>query len=93
MAHSPACKQPTSPWNSEHSRGYVQRSDWYFASQYLSQEKRERDCHEEEEHSCRGYHETWKDAADTCWFNARDSPISLYAGAEGTECRRGHPLG
>ena len=33
------------------------------------------------------------DAADTHWFNTRDSPISLYAGAEGMECRRGHPLG
>ena len=33
------------------------------------------------------------DAADTCWFDARDSPTSLYAGAESTECCRGHPLG
>ena len=30
--------------------------------------------------------------ADTHWFNARDSPIGLYAGAEGTECREGHTL-
>ena len=48
-AHSPACRQPSSPWDLEQSRGYVQRSDQYFASQYLSQEKRERDRHEEEE--------------------------------------------
>ena len=93
MARSPACKQRTSPWDSERTRGYVWQSDWYFTSQYLSQEKRERDRHEEEECSCRGYHETWTDTADTHWFDARDSPISLYAGAEGTECQRGHPLG
>ena len=92
MACSPARKQPTSLWDSERSRGYVRQSDRYFASQYLSQEKRERDRCEEEEHSHRGYHETWTDAADTCWFDTRDSPISLYAGAEGTECWRGHPL-
>ena len=39
-ARSPAHKQPTSPWDSERSRGYVWRLDRYFASQYLSQEKR-----------------------------------------------------
>ena len=89
----PTRKQPTSPWDSERSRVYIQRSDWYFASQYLSQEKRERDRHGEEEHSHRGYHETWTDAANICWFDARDSPISLYAGAESTEHQRGHPLG
>ena len=33
------------------------------------------------------------DAADTHWFDARDSPTNLYAGAESTECRRGYPLG
>ena len=33
------------------------------------------------------------DTADTCWFDARDSPTNLYAGAESTEYRRGHPLG
>ena len=93
MAPSPAHKQPTSPWDSEHSRGYVQQSDRYFASQYLSQEKRERDCHEEEDHAHRGYHETWTDAANTHWFDASDSPTSLYAGAESTEHCRGHPLG
>ena len=93
MARSPACQQPTSLWDSECSRGYVWQSDRYFASQYLSQEKRERDCREEEEHLRRGYHETWTDTADTCWFDARDSPTNLYAGAEGTEHRRGHPLG
>ena len=93
MAHSPACKQPTSLWDSECSRGYIQQSDWYFTSQYLPQEKRERDRCEEEDHAPRGYHETWTDAADTCWFNARDSPTNLYAGAESTECCRGHPLG
>ena len=73
MACSPTRKQPTFLWDSEHSRGYIQQSDRYFASQYLSQEKRERDRHEEEEHSCRGYHDTWTDTADTCqglsyWF-------------------------
>ena len=93
MAHLAARKQPTSPWDSECSRGYVQRSDRYFASQYLSKEKRERDSHEEEDRAHRGYHETWTDAADTHWFDARDSPTNLYAGAESTECRRGHPLG
>ena len=92
-AHLPAHKQPTSPWDSEHSRGYVRRLDQYFASQYLSQEKRERDHREEEEHSRRGNHETWTDAADTHGFDTRNSPISLYAGAEGTEHQRGHPLG
>ena len=46
-ACSPAHKQPTSLWHSERSRGYVWRSDRYFASQYLSQERRERDRHEE----------------------------------------------
>ena len=91
MAHSPVHMQPASPWDSEHSRGYVQRSDWYFASQYLSQEKRGRDCHEEEDCACRGYHETWTDTADTRWFDIRDSPTNLYAGAESTECHRGHP--
>ena len=65
MACLPACKQPTSLWDSEHSKGYIWQLDWYFASQYLSQEKRERDHREEEEHSHRGYHETWTDAADT----------------------------
>ena len=89
MACSPACKQPTSPWDSEHSRGYVRQSDWYFASQDPSQEKRERDHREEEDHAHRGYHETWTDAADTHWFDARDSPTNLYVGAESTECRRG----
>ena len=89
----PACKQPTSPWDSERSRGYVWQSDRYFASQYLSQEKRERDHREEEDRACRGYHETWTDAADTHWFDTRDSPTNLYAGAESTECRRGYPLG
>ena len=93
MARSPAHKQPTSPWDSEHSRGYVWQSDQYFASKYLSQEKRERDRHEEEDRACRGYHETWTDTADTHWFDARDSPTNLYAGAESTECHRGHPLG
>ena len=34
-AHSTAQKQPTSPWDSEHSRGYVWQSDRYFASQYF----------------------------------------------------------
>ena len=38
MVCLPAHKQPTSPWDSEHSRGYVWQSDRYFASQYLSQE-------------------------------------------------------
>ena len=93
MAHLPACKQPTSLWDSECSRGYVQQLDRYFASQYLSQEKRERDHHEDEDHAHRGYHETWTDAADTHWFDARDSPTNLYAGAESTEDHRGHPLG
>ena len=93
MARLPAHKQPTSLWDSEHSRGYIQWSDQYFASQYLSQEKTERDRREEEEHLRRGYHETWTDAANTCWFDARDSPTNLYAGAEGTEHWRGHPLG
>ena len=74
-------------------QGIRQRSNWYFASQYLSQEKRKRDRREEEEHSRRGYHEAWTDAADTHWFDVRDSPTNLYAGAESTECRRGHPLG
>ena len=92
-ACSPAHKQPTSPWDSECSRGDVWHSDQSFASQYLSQEKRERDRCEEEEHSLRGYQETWTDAADTSWFDARDSPIGLYAGAKGTEHQRGHPLG
>ena len=46
MACSPTHKQPASLWDSERSRGYVWRSDRYFASQYLSQEKRERDRHE-----------------------------------------------
>ena len=41
----------------------------------------------------RGYHETWTDAADYHWFDARDSPTNLYAGAESTEHCRGHPLG
>ena len=93
MACSPAHKQPTSQWDSECSRGYLQQLDRYFASQYLSQEKRERDCHEEEDHACRGYHETWTDTADTRWFNTRDSPTNLYVGADSTECCRGHPLG
>ena len=93
IACSPAHKQPASPWDSECSRGYVWRSDWYYASQYLSQEKRERDCHEEEDRAHRGYNETWTDAADTHWFNARDSPTNLYAGAESTEHHREHPLG
>ena len=88
-ACSAARKQPTSQWDSEYSRGYIRQSDQYFASQYLSQEKRERDRCEEEEHSCRGYQETWTDAADTRWFDARDSPIGSYAPAEGTECWRG----
>ena len=92
MACLPACKQPTSLWDSERSRGYVRRLDQYFASQYLSQEKRKRDRCEEEDHAHRGYHETWTDAADTHWFNTRDSPTNLYAGAESTEHRRGHPL-
>ena len=93
MACSPTHKQPASLWDSEHSIGYVWRSDRYFASQYLSQKKRERDHHEEEDRACKGYHETWTDAADTCWFDTRDSPTNLYAGAESTECHRGHPLG
>ena len=92
-ARSPACKQPTSLWDSECSREYVWRSDRYFASQYLSQQKRERDCCEEEDCAHRGYHETWTDAADTHWFDTRDSSTNLYAGAESTERRRGHPLG
>ena len=33
------------------------------------------------------------DTADTRWFDTRDSPTNLYAGAESTECCRGHPLG
>ena len=93
MARSPTRKQPASLWDSEHSRGYVWWSDRCFSSQYLSQEKRGRDCHEEEDRAHRGYHETWTDAANTCWFDARDSPTNLYAGPESTECRRGHPLG
>ena len=93
MARSPTHKQPASPWDSERSRGYVWQSDRYFASQYLSQEKRERDHREEEDRARRGYHETWTDAANTHWFDARDSPTNLYAGAESTECCRGHPLG
>ena len=93
MACLPVCKQPASLWDSECSRGYVWRLDQYFASQYLSQEKRWRDHCEEEDRACRGYHETWMDTADTRWFDARDSPTNLYAGAESTECRRGHPLG
>ena len=93
MACSPAHKQPASPWDSECSRGYVWQSDWYFASQYLSQEKRGRNHCEEEDHACRGYHETWTDTADTQWLDARDSPTNLYVGAESTECCRGHPLG
>ena len=92
-ACSPTHKQPASPWDSEHSRGYVRQSDRYFASQYLSQEKRERDHHEEEDHAHRGCHETWTDTANTGWFDARDSPTNLYAGAESTEHCRGHPLG
>ena len=67
--------------------------DRYFASQYLSQEKRERDRHEEEDLAHRGYHETWTDAANTRWFDTRDSPTNLYAGAESTEHCREHPLG
>ena len=93
MAYLPTCKQPASPWNSEHNRGHIRRLDWYFVSQYLSQEKRERDRHEKEHRACRGCHETWTDAADTRWFDARDSPTNLYAGAESTEHLRGHPLG
>ena len=77
--HSPARKHPTSPWDSEWSREYIRRLDWYFASQYLSQEKRERDRHEEKECACRGYHQAWTDATDTHWFDAKDSPVSLYA--------------
>ena len=92
MARSPAHKQPACPWDSKRSRGYIQRLDRYFASQYLSQEKRERDHHEEKDRACRGYHETWTDAADTHLFDARDSPTNLYAGAESTEHHRGHPL-
>ena len=92
-ARLPAHKQPASPWDSEHSRGYIRQLDRYFASQYLSLEKRGRDCCEEEDHAHRGYHETWTDTADTRWFDARDSPTNLYAGAESTECCRGHPLG
>ena len=67
--------------------------DRYFASQYLSQEKRERDCCEEEDCARKGYHETWTDTADTHWFDTRDSPTNLCAGAESTEHHRGHPLG
>ena len=93
MACSPTHKQPASLWDSERNRGYIQQSDQYFASQYLSQEKRKRDHHEEEDCACRGYHETWTDTADTCWFDARDSPTNLYAEAESTEHHRGHPLG
>ena len=92
-AHSPTHMQPASPWDSEHSREYIWQLDWYFASQYLSQEKRERDRREGEDHACRGYHATWEDAAYTNWFDARDSPTNLYAGAESTEHCRGHPLG
>ena len=44
MACSPAHKQPTSPWDSEHGRGYVWRSDWYFSSQYLSQKNNILNC-------------------------------------------------
>ena len=91
-AHSPACKQPASLWDSECSRGYVWRSDRYFANQYLSQGNRGRD-RREEDRAPRGYHETWMDAAYTRWFDTRDSPTNLYAGAESTECHRGHPLG
>ena len=79
-AHLPAHKQPASLWNSECSREYIWQSDRYFASQYLSQEKRERDRHEGEDHACRGYHETWADAAYTHWFGLS------------TEYCRGHPL-
>ena len=93
MACLPTHKQPTSSWDSEHSRGYIRWLDQYFASEYLSQEKRERDCCEEEDRACRGYHETCMDSAYTHWFDARDSPTNLYAGAESTECHRGHPLG
>ena len=93
MACLPTHKQPASPWDSERSRGYIRQSDWYFASQYLSQEKRETDCHEEEDRACRGYHETWTDTADTRWFDTRNSPTNLYAGAESTEHCRGHSLG
>ena len=92
-ACSPAHKQPASLWDSERSRGYVWRSDQYFASKYLLQEKRERDCHEEQDRACRGYHETWMHTANIRWFDARDSPTNLYAGAESTKCHRGHPLG
>ena len=49
MAHSPAHRQSSSTWDQEQSRSYIWRSDRYFVSQYLSQEKRERDHHEEEE--------------------------------------------
>ena len=77
MARSPAHKQSISPWDSECSRGYVQWLDRYFASQYLWQKKRERDHHEEGEHSSRGYHEVWTDTANTHWFDTRDSPIGL----------------
>ena len=93
MAHSPTRKQSASLWDSECSRGYVWRSDQYFASQYLSQEKRGRDHLEEEDRACRGYHKILTDTADTRWFDVRDSPTNLYAGAEGTEHHRGHPLG
>ena len=93
IACLPAHKQPTSPWDSEHSRGYIWQLDQYFASQYLSQERRERDHCEEEDHACRGYHETWTDAADTRWFDTRGSPTNLYVEVESTEHCRGHPLG
>ena len=92
MACSPACKQPASPWDSECSRGYIWQSDQYFANQYLSQEKRGRDCCEED-YARRGYHKTWTDTANTRWFDARDSPTNWYAGAESTERCMGHPLG
>ena len=46
---SPAHRQPSSTWDQEQSRSYIRRSDRYFASKYLSQEKRERDHLEEEE--------------------------------------------
>ena len=39
MMQSPAHQQPTSPWEMDRGRGYIQQSNRYFASQYLSQER------------------------------------------------------
>ena len=72
----------------------MRRSDRYFANKYHQQERRDRECCEEDEQVRQDYH-TWTNTTETHWHDAWDYPVGLYAGTEGQdrECRHGYPLG